>query len=32
MGFFYNGCVHEPLGHELRKKMNTNALKIYFIC
>jgi hypothetical protein len=28
VGLYYNHYVVEPLGHELRTNMNTNALKI----
>jgi hypothetical protein len=31
MNLYYNICMLEPLWHELRTKMNTNALKIVFL-
>jgi hypothetical protein len=31
MGFYQNLCVLEPLGHELRTNMKTNALKTVLI-
>jgi hypothetical protein len=30
MGLYHKICVMEPLGHELRTKININALKTVF--
>jgi hypothetical protein len=32
MNLYYNFLALEPLGHELRTKMNENALKTILFC